>query len=60
MYEKGQKLVIRSEAQGDRVVLVEDLIADDEGQKLKVRDLNTNVSRVVNPHTQTVVEHLED
>lgn len=60
MYEKGQRIVIRSERYGDEMVLIEDIIADQGGQKLKVKDPTTGVTRVVDPFQQTIVEHLED
>ncbi len=60
MYEKGQRIVIRSDKQGDQMVLVEDIIADQNGQKLKVKDPSTGAIRVVDPFSQNIVEHLED
>jgi hypothetical protein len=60
MFEKGQRVVIRSDTRGDEMVLVEDVIADQEGQKLKVKNPNTGAIRVVDPYEQIVVEHLED
>jgi hypothetical protein len=60
MYEKGQRLVIRDQKYGDQMVIVEDIIADEQGQKLKVKDPVTHLIRVVDPFQQTVVEHLED
>jgi hypothetical protein len=60
MFEKGQRVVIRSESRGDEMVLVEDIISDQEGQKLKVKDPQTGAVRIVDPYEQIVVEHLED
>jgi hypothetical protein len=60
MYERGQRIVIRSESKGDQMVLIEDIIADQNGQKLKVKDPSTGAIRVVDPGNQVVVEHLED
>lgn len=61
MYEKGQKLAIRNRNGGEEeVVLVEDIIADEEGMKLKVRSPKTHHTRIVNPQEQQIVEQLED
>ena len=60
MYEKGQKVVLRSNTQPDRVVIVEDLVADDEGNKLRVREPGSHSTWVVNPMKQVIVEQLED
>lgn len=62
MYEKGQRIVIRSNRHGDEMVLIEDIIADQHGQKLKVKDPSTGAIRVVDPSSkdQHIVEHLED
>jgi hypothetical protein len=59
MYEKGQRVVIRTET-GERVRIVEDIIMGEDGQKLKVRDPNTHLVEVVNPVEDNIVEHLED
>lgn len=62
MYEKGQRIVIRSGNRSDQMVLVEDIIADQNGQKLKVKDPSTGAIRVVDPFNtdEQIVEHLED
>lgn len=60
MYEKGQRIAIRKEGGEEEVVLVEDLIADEDGMKLKVRHPGTHHTRIVNPQEQRIVEHLED
>jgi hypothetical protein len=60
MYHEGQKVVVRDSRGGERVALVEDIISDNGGQMLRVKDLDTGMSRVVNPQEQPIVEHLED
>jgi len=60
MYEKGQQVVIRSETRGDEVVIVEEVLVDNGGQKLRVKNQGNGVSRVVDPYEDTIVEHLED
>jgi hypothetical protein len=59
MYEQGKKLVLR-ETNRERRVIIEDLVADDEGNKLRVRDLETNSMRTIDPTKMTIVEDLED
>lgn len=59
MYERGQKLVIR-ENNRERHVIVEDLVADEEGNKLLIRELDTHARRTIDPKQSTIVEHLED
>jgi hypothetical protein len=59
MYEPGKKLVIR-ENNRERTVIVEDLLADEEGNKLRVRDLDSHATRVIKPEEHVIVEHLED
>jgi len=60
MFHEGQKVVVRDGRGGERVSLVEDVISEGGGQMLKVKDLDTGVSRTVNPLDQPIVEHLED
>ena len=60
MYEPGQRLVIRKDDGTEQMVLVEDVLADNGGQKLRVKDVETGVSSVVSPMETTIVEHLED
>jgi hypothetical protein len=60
MYEVGQRVVIRGENGRDEVALVEEILIGNENQLLCVRDPATGVKRVVNPVTETIVEHLED
>jgi hypothetical protein len=60
MYHEGQKVVVRDNNGSEKVSLVEDVISDNGGQMLRVKDLDTGVSRVVNPQDQPIVEHLED
>jgi len=59
MYQKGQRVVIRTDDH-EKVMLVEDLLAGDDGQKIRVKDPVTGVTQVVNPVTDDIVEHLED
>ena len=59
MYEKGQRVVIRT-AEKEEVVLVEEILSGDEGQMLRVKDPVTGRTKVVNPVKETIVEHLED
>lgn len=59
MYEKGQRVVIRT-PQDEKVMLVEEILIGDDGQKLRVKDPTTGATRVVNPVEDTIVEHLED
>jgi hypothetical protein len=59
LYEPGKKIVIR-EANRERTVIVEDLVEDEEGNKIRVRDLDTHARRVINPKEFTIVESLED
>jgi hypothetical protein len=60
MYEPGQRIVIRKDDGAEQMVLVEDVLADNGGQKLRVKDVETGVSSVVSPMETTIVEHLED
>jgi hypothetical protein len=59
MFEKGQRVVIRTPNK-EEVVLVEEILTGDNGQMLRVKDPITGRSRVVNPVKETIVEHLED
>ncbi len=59
MYEKGQRVVIRT-AEKEEVVLVEEILVGNEGQMLRVKDPTTGRSKVVNPVEEIIVEHLED
>lgn len=59
MFEKGQRVVIRTPNK-EEVVLVEEILTGDEGQMLRVKDPITGHSKVVNPVKETIVEHLED
>lgn len=59
MYEKGQRVVIRTPNK-EEVVLVEEILTGDNGQMLRVKDPITGRSKVVNPVKETIVEHLED
>ena len=62
MYEKGQRIAIRRQTGEEDVVLVEDIAADDNGLKLKVRHPGTHHTFIVDPNEegQDIVEHLED
>ena len=60
MYEKGQRVVMRPKDGPDKMVIIEDIIATDEGLQLKVKDPETHVRRMVDPYKQNIVEHLED
>lgn len=60
MYEAGQRIVIRKEDGTEQVVLVEDILLDDRGQRLRVRDVVTGGSMVVSPQETIIVEQLED
>jgi hypothetical protein len=59
MYEEGQRVVIRKNGT-EQVGIVEEVMIDTGGQKLRVKDPSTGQSRVVNPVEDTIVEHLED
>ena len=59
MYQKGQRVVVRTDTH-EKMMLVEDLLATEDGQQLKLKDPNTGVIQIVNPVQETVVEHLED
>ena len=59
MYEPGQKIVIR-EANRERTVIIEDLVEDEEGNKLLIRELDTHSRRTIKPGEHVIVEHLED
>ncbi|RLC98446.1 MAG: hypothetical protein DRI65_18230 [Chloroflexota bacterium] len=59
MYEKGQRVVIRTPDK-EEVVLVEEILTGDNGQMLRVKDPITGYTKVVNPVEETIVEHLED
>ena len=59
MYQKGQRVVIRTD-DSEKVVLVEDILASEDGQKLRVKDPTTGITQVVNPVEDNIVEHLED
>jgi hypothetical protein len=59
MYTEGQRVVIR-EKDTEKMAIVEDVICDNGGQVLRVKELETGVSRVVNPVESTIVEQLED
>ena len=60
MYEAGQKVVIRDKTGHEDVALVEEIMVGNDGQLLRVKDPVTGAKRVVNPITETIVEHLED
>ena len=60
MYHEGQKVVVRDKNGYELVGLVEDVISDGGGQMLKIKDLDSGLSRVVNPVESNIVEHLED
>lgn len=59
MYEPGKKIVIR-EADRERAVIIEDLVEDEEGNKLLIRELDTHARRKINPSDHIIVEQLED
>jgi hypothetical protein len=59
MYQKGQRVVVRTEG-NEQVMLVEDIIATDDGQRLKLKDPTTGVTQMVNPVEDNIVEQLED
>lgn len=59
MYQEGQQVVIRKDGT-EQVGIVEEVMVDNGGQKLRVKDPSTGLSQVVNPVEDTIVEHLED
>lgn len=59
MYQKGQRVVVRTEDR-EQVMLVEDIIATDDGQRLKLKDVATGLTQMVNPVEDNIVEQLED
>ena len=59
MYKAGQRVVVR-EHDLEKVAIVEEVLIDNGGQKLRVKEVDTGLSRVVNPIEQTIVEQLED
>lgn len=59
MYQKGQRVVVRTDI-NEKVMLVEDIIATEEGQQLKLKDPVTGVTQMVNPVEDNIVEQLED
>jgi hypothetical protein len=59
MYQKGQRVVVRA-GDNERVMLVEDIIATDDGQQLKLKDPITGLTQMVNPVEDNIVEQLED
>lgn len=59
MFETGKRYVIREDNR-ERTVIVEDLVADNEGNKLRVRELNSHYTKVIDPNEHTIVESLED
>jgi len=61
MFEVGQRVVVRDpEDNTERVVLVEEVVLHEDGQKLRVKDPVTGATELVNPIEKPVVECLED
>lgn len=61
MYEQGQRIVIRDKVTGhEEVAVVEEVLLEHDGAKLRVKDPRTGTTRTVNPVEQNILEHLED
>lgn len=61
MYEVGKRVVVRDlEDNSERVMLVEEIVTHQDGNKLRVKDPVTGASELVNPIENPVVECLED